>query len=159
MKPTTFLCVAALILMAGCAKQNGGNLDAANGQSVEEWVDTLQSSPEPPQAYHSKSQSNWTGWNKFWFASAIGGQAADALTTISGTDDGKCKEVNPVFGENPSSGAIIGIKALITGGAIWIVESIYKDNPRQQEYRNWIYGALAVSGIGAAAWNTSQDCE
>ena len=115
--------------------------------------------PDPLQSYHTKSSSSWTGWNKFWFGSAIVGQGSDAYTTINALDSGGCKEVNPILGEDPSSGSIILIKIAATGACVLIAEYILDGHPKQQEYRNWAYGALAVIGGGAAIWNSSQKCD
>ena len=129
------------------------------GQTVEQLETELQT--HPPQAlqpYHYTAPG-WTGWNRFWFAAAIGGQAADAATTIDGLDGGRCREVNPLFGDDPDEAAIIGSKIVLGLLGIWIAEHVYSGRPDQHVARNWVYGAMAVTGIAAAGWNAGQDCE
>lgn len=99
---------------------------------------------------------SWTGWNKFWLSAAVGGQVADTVSTVKALDRG-CREANPLFGSNPSTGTIVVVKigALALAYATteyWVPEA------SRQSARNWVYGALGVTGFAAAGWNSAQDC-
>jgi hypothetical protein len=104
-----------------------------------------------------KESAPWTGWNKFWLAGAIGGQAADFVSTGVKLNEG-CKEANPIFGEDPSM-AVIGLsKAALLGLGYWYTEYLSKGHPNQQARRNLIYGTTAVLGVGAGIHNMSLEC-
>jgi len=164
---TCFVLALLLVLFAGCARQPDRvtvqPLEVVNGQTVDEWIEDLEQNPprrDPLQPYGFKAApSTWTGWNKVWLAAGIGGQAADAATTIDALDGGNCREVNPLLGDDPDEGLIVGVKVAAVGLGLWITEYWLADHPRQRQYRNWIYGSLAVAGGGAALWNASQSCE
>ena len=147
--------IGTVLLLCSCAK---APLLPEKASTVEKLPEELTIKLDPTVSYHYKGNS-WTGWNKFWFASAIAGSTADALTTINALDDGKCSEGNPLLGSNPSSGAVILFKAGAVGLSYWITEYAMKDSPSQVQARNWLYGILTVTGFGAAAWNSAQDCE
>lgn len=162
-----FVCAIGLIpLLTGCASQpkskiNIGKLEIVTHKSVDEWIaqvenDTYGRYPLQPVGF--KDPSAFTGWNKFWAGSALIGQTGDTVSTINALDSGKCSEGNPLMGSNPSTGAIVAFKLLVGGTVIWIAEYALKRHPKQQFYRNWLYGTLAVAGVGATVWNSSLDC-
>ena len=107
-------------------------------------------------AYTARSADSWTGWNKFWLSAAVGGQVADTVSTVKALDRG-CKEGNPLFGEDPSTGAIVAFKVGALGLA-YVVTVYWLPVESRQSARNWIYGALGVTGFAAAGWNSAQDC-
>lgn len=107
-------------------------------------------------AYTAQSDDSWTGWNKFWFAAAVGGQLADIVSTDRGLDRG-CKEVNPLFGSDPSTGTIVAAKLGVLALAYATTEYWVPVESRQSS-RNWVYGALGLTGFAAGAWNSAQDC-
>ena len=156
------IMVVSLLAAAGCSGKKSTvsihDLEVVNGQTVSEWAETLEGKPEPPQAFHT-TDNGWTGWNKFWFASAIGGQAADVVSTEHALDSGDCSEANPILGDDPSTGAVVALKVAIVGAAVWFTEYALDGHDSQQRARNWVYGSLAAFGFGAAAWNSSQDCQ
>jgi hypothetical protein len=127
-------------------------------QPFDEWINQDFKPVDPLTAYHAEDNSNWTGFNKFWFASAIGGQTADIISTKNATNRG-CSESNPIYGDDPSAGIMILVKAGIIGISLAATEYWLDGDPNQQTTRNWVYGVLAISGFGAAAWNYSQNCE
>ena len=102
--------------------------------------------------------SSWSTANKIWITAAIGGQAADAATTIHSLGGGGCQEINPLLGKTPSDEAVVGLKIVAMGIGLWATEYWLDGHPEQKKMRNWIYGTLAVAGIGAAVWNGRQDC-
>lgn len=108
-------------------------------------------------AYSASSPVAWTGWNRFWFSAAVGGQAADAATTVHALDGG-CRELNPILGSDPSPAAIVAFKLGVMGLA-WLITERWTPVESRQSGRNWVYGALGVAGMGAAAWNSCQDCD
>jgi len=173
-RPTRYLIAAGLVfamalvlvLLAGRVLAAGQvvvhDLEVVNGQSVDEWIEDLEQNPpsrDPLQSYGFKERAAWTGWNKFWLAAAAAGQVADGATTIAAIDSGNCREANPLLGDDPDSGLIIGVKLAVVGAGIWITEHWLDDHPRQQQYRNWIYGTMAATGMAAGLWNAGQDCQ
>jgi len=102
-----------------------------------------------------KETSNFTNWNKFWLGTAIAGQVADTITTFDKLDEGYI-EANPLFGKEPEKGVVIASKVAATVFVILIGEYYFKDDPRQQEYRNWLYGTFGVIGGSFALWNSLQ---
>jgi hypothetical protein len=174
-RPTRYLVIAGIcfiltfliLLLVSCGQKRSTtvvlhDLEVVNGQTVDAWIEDLEENPpkrDPFQSYGFKeSAAPWTGWNKFWLGGAIAGQIADGATTIEALGSGNCHEANPFFGEDPSSGLIIGAKLAAVGAGLWLAEYWYAGSDRQQECRNWIYGAMAVVGLGAGAWNAGQDC-
>ena len=173
-KPLCYLIVAMLffalaflvLMLMGCAKQptrvTVQPLEVVNGQTVDEWIEEIEQNPprrDPLQPYgFREDRSTWTGWNKFWLAAGIGGQAADAATTIDALNGGRCREVNPLLGDDPDNGLVIGAKLAAIGAGIAIAEYWLAGSDRQQQYRNWIYGTMAVTGMAAGMWNAGQDC-
>jgi hypothetical protein len=105
--------------------------------------------PDPLTAYSYKDDS-WSGWNKFWFSAAIGGQLADIATTSHGLKNG-CSEGNPLLGGD--IGSVVAVKVVALACAWYVTEYVVED---KETYRNWFYGLLAVAGFGAAGWNASQ---
>ena len=129
-----------------------------DGQSFEEWIEVEAKQVDPMTISSSNDDSGkWTGWNKFWFASAIGGQAADVVSTQVALNKG-CVEGNPVFGKDPSTGLMVAVKLGVVGVAYYITEVYMDGHSQQADVRNWAYGGLAVLGFGAAGWNASQSC-
>lgn len=126
-------------------------------QSFADWIDQDFKPVDPMTSYSSKDDSDWTGWNKFWFASAIGAHSLDIVSTRHGLDRG-CREGNPLLGGGHSFGVLVLAKVGMLGIGHWLTEYVYKGDPNQQEYRNWLYGGMTVLGAGAASWNSSQDC-
>ena len=128
-------------------------IDRTHAETFEEEF----SRPHAAQiAYTAQSDDSWTGWNKFWFAAAVGGQLADTVSTDRGLDRG-CKEMNPLFGEDPSTGVIVAAKLGVLALAYATTEYWVPAESRQSA-RNWVYSALGVTGFAAAAWNSAQDC-
>lgn len=107
-------------------------------------------------AYSARSDGSWTNWNKFWLSAAVGGQVADTVSTARALDRG-CKEANPLFGSNPSTGTIVAFKIGALGLAYLVTEYWLPEESRQSA-RNWVYGALGAAGFAAAGWNSAQDC-
>lgn len=146
--------LALALVLGGCAPMPG-NHDLQPGHA-ETFAAEL-SRPHPAQiAYTARSADSWTGWNKFWLAAAVGGQVADTASTVQALDRG-CQEGNPLFGEDPSTGAIVAIKVGALGLAYAVTEYWLPVESRQSA-RNWIYGALGVTGFAAAGWNSAQEC-
>jgi hypothetical protein len=128
-------------------------------EPFDQWLNQDFTPADPLTPYHAddEGQSSWTGWNKFWFASAIGGQVGDVVSTNAAINRG-CQEGNPLFGADPETGTIVLAKAGLLGLSYWVTEYLYADSPDQIKLRNWIYGAQAVTGFAATGWNAAQDC-
>ena len=174
-RPTRYLVIAGIcfiltfliLLLVGCGQKRPTtvvvhDLEVVNGQTVDAWIEDLEQNPprrDPLRNYGFKEPAApWTWWNRFWLGGAVAGQIADGATTIEGLDAGKCHEANPFFGDDPSGGLIIGAKLAVVGAGVWITEYWLDDHPRQRQYRNWIYGTMAVTGMAAGMWNAGQDC-
>ena len=153
MKRTTSIALLLIaLLVGGCAQRNTINVHdlevIPEGTTYLEWINGQESQPV--------IASEWTAANRGWLAADITGQLADLATTAIAIDDG-CEEANPIMGDG-DIGAMALIKVASFGLRYWLAEYGFAGNPNQSTYRNWIYGAGAVAGWGAAAWNTCQDC-
>lgn len=71
--------------------------------------------------------------------------------------DRGCKEVNPLFGSDPSTGTIVAAKLGVLALA-YVTTEYWVPVESRQSSRNWVYGALGLTGFAAAAWNSSLDC-
>ena len=138
-----------LVLCLGCTS-------AFSQTFIEEMNGSTFSPPEPLTVYSFK-ETPWTGWNKFWFASAIGGQLADTLSTQDALGRG-CVETNPLFGENPSIGLMVLAKVAVLGGGGYLIEAVDFTVEERKDARNIFYGIMSVVGTGAAIHNYSIDC-
>ena len=88
------------------------------------------------------STTDWTA-----LTAAVAGSAADIYTTERCLDaDNGGRELNPVYGSDPSDGKLICGKVL----ALAVCVAVGEWQPR---WRPWLLGALAVSGAGAAVAN------
>lgn len=150
------ILILLILLASGCAQKSLLSPEP-QGIKVEQMFE--QSQPLPPQKFSSKSSSTYTGWNTFWLGSAVVGQGFDGFSTIDGLNGGKCKEANPIFVDNPDDAVIIGSKLLVLGVATWLAEYHLAGNPRQQEYRNYIYAPVAIIGGAAGIYNSQQSCD
>lgn len=125
---------------------------------IPESLKGMEMSPvDPYTSYHFK-ETPWTGWNKFWAISAVGGQAGDVITTADALSSDNCVEANPIFGEDPEIATIVAFKLVVAGVVYYLVEHTEMTEEERQNARNWGYGALAVTGAGAAIWNSQQGC-
>jgi len=166
MKRRTGYLVAAIICaiisiplimgITGCSKTY---LPPEQSMTIEEWEKDMQENPPQSSSLPARTDGQaWTGWNKFWLASAIGGQSADAITTLNAMESSYCREANPLLGGSPGDIAIIGSKVALFGVGLWYTEYYLRDDPRQQKARNAIYATFAVIGAGLGVWNYNQQC-
>jgi len=114
----------------------------------------------PPYAftvYSYKENNDWTTWNKALFSSAIlTFGVGDIYSTKEGLDRG-CVEANPLFGDDPSVGAMVLAKTAFFGLAWWATEySVEKTG--NTDRRNWTYGIISLLGAGVTAHNSSINC-
>ena len=153
------LFVVGVFLISACSFTPGNHdLQAGHESQPTETFDEEFSRPHVAQiAYSSESDGSWTGWNKFWLSAAIGGQVFDVVSTDRGLDRG-CKEVNPLFGSDPSTGTIVAAKLGVLALAYATTEYWLPEESRQST-RNWVYSALGVTGLAAGVWNSAQDCQ
>jgi len=128
----------------------------ATASGIDEINNMVGRPPPALTAYGFKDISPWTTWNKIWFASAIGGQIADVVSTEIQLGDG-CSEANPIGGS--SQGLIYALKVALLGGAYYITDVQYKGDPKQQDIRNYIYAPISVMGFGVAGYNMSLECD
>lgn len=129
----------------------------AYGETFDEEMSKTYTPVDPMTSYSTTTESNWTGWNKFWFTSAIVGQTTDVVSTQQALNRG-CVEANPIFGEDPNMGLVILAKAAILGGIYYVTEYMIVGEEDQQDARNWGYGTAALVGFAAGGWNSAQDC-
>jgi len=78
--------------------------------------------------------------------------AVDAAQTISCLRAGKCTEGNPLFGSNPSTPTIIGVKAAT--GALHLLATRYLFNRNSRYLKTFQVASIAIQG-GVVAWNAS----
>jgi hypothetical protein len=112
---------------------------------------------KPQTAFGFSEAAPWTDWNKASFTYAVAGQAVDVVSTIYALS-GSCHEANPIYGEAPSTLAMIGMKTAIIGLNYVIVEYSLQGSEYQQVVRNWVYSFIGTMGVGAAIWNYNLDC-
>jgi hypothetical protein len=84
-----------------------------------------------------------------WELAALGATLADVGSTGSGLDKG-LKEQNPAYGEQPSSGQMIALNAIVLAG-VWYLTRNMEDAARQKVWRN-----VALVRLAATTWNFSQ---
>ena len=146
-----------VLLSVLCVTSGCGKVYLEPAESVPVGKMFKAQNPEPPQAYHAESQSEWTGWNRFWAGSALLSQTTDAVIAIDGLGN-DCHGAGGMITKNGGSGEVVVLKLAGAGLAVWVAEWFYAGDPQQQQARNWIYGILAVSGAGTAVWNYQQEC-
>lgn len=66
--------------------------------------------------------------------------------------------MNPLVGENPSTGTISAISVGLLAASWWLTEYWADGWEYQQEYRNVLYGLHTVAHGWAALHNSSLDC-
>lgn len=148
------LIVLVLLVLPACSPLPG-NSDLQR-HPVESFAEEFSRPHKAQIAYTAQSDDSWTGWNKFWFGAAVGGQLADIVSTDRGLDRG-CKEANPLFGSDPSTGTIVAVKLGVLALSYATIEYWMPVESRQST-RNWVYGALGLTGFAAGVWNSAQDC-
>jgi len=150
--------IILFIIISGCATEHKIILNnmVVVEQPFDEWINQ-EFHPEPPQVIGFKDPPEWSSWNTFWFASTIGGRAADIASTQYALNNGGCKEANPIYGDNPSTGKMILISAAVVG-ATWLAVEYWIDEEDREIARNWIYGLQAAISVSVAAHNMSLNC-
>lgn len=98
------------------------------------------------KASHSKM-------HKFGLPVMMGGQIADALSTISALKRPNTHEGNPIYGKKPSAGKVWGIKAATTLPTAYLLDRLASDHPKLALGLALGIGAL---GFGAAGWNQTR---
>lgn len=153
------LIVFVLLVFSACSPLPGSHdLQPDDERAPTETFEEELSRPHKAQiAYTARSADSWTGWNRFWFGAAVGGQLADTVSTARALDRG-CKEANPLFGSDPSTGTIVAVKIGVLGLAYMATEYWLPEGSRQSA-RNWVYGTLGLTGFAAGVWNSAQDCK
>jgi len=150
--------VVLLVFLLGCSTAT--YLQPEQSTTVAAWEKDMQDNPPRPSGLSVGPESGgaWTTWNKVWFGAALGGQGADAITTLNAMESSYCREANPLLGGSPGDIAIIGSKVALFGVGLWYTEYYLRDDPRQQKARNAIYATFAVIGAGLGVWNYNQEC-
>lgn len=82
-------------------------------------------------------------------ACAIVGNGADVAVTSYGIESGRMRELNPIYGSEPDTEALV-IGKLATLGVCYVIGEIWPDS------RAKVWSATAIIGGGAAAWNVYQ---
>jgi len=75
----------------------------------------------------------------------------DGVQTISCLRSGMCSESNPLFGRNPSTAKIVGVKA--AGGLVHLLGTRYLFKRNSRYLKTFQIGSIAIQG-GVVAWNT-----
>lgn len=149
--------IILLLFLTGCSSKNTVDISdlETTEQPFDEWIDQDFSPIDPLTEYSYVDEYPWTNWNYFWFSSAILGQGADVVSTERALDRG-CVEANPFFGSDPSTGLLIGVKALALGGTYYYIEEHYQGD--KQTMRNIAYSMFGIAGFGLAIYNENVDC-
>lgn len=114
------------------------------------------SPPDPMTSYEYKELDDWTTWNKFLFASAIGGQVADITSTKIKLDEG-CSEGNHIYGSDPTIIPLVVLKTIGMGVVYWGIENWTQVEDRQTS-RNIAWSVFTIGGLGVAAYNMNVEC-
>jgi len=98
------IALICAVLLCSCHKNSTINVSELKvvDQPFSEWINQ-DFKPEPPRPVGFKEESDWTGWNRFWFGSSLTMLGADLLTTNQALDRG-CVEGNPLLGDSMGSG-------------------------------------------------------
>lgn len=97
-------------------------------------------------------RSEWTRQERRAFALSIVGHALDLGSSLA--SDERCVERNPILGERPSAGALIGLKLVAIGFEWWLYSS-----PRFRHAPTHYYGyTSALIHAGIATSNLRNDC-
>lgn len=113
-------------------------------QAVERATATKSSQPVP------KMKGEKGLFRKLGLPVMIGGQAADAISTIQALKRPGVYETNPLLGKRPSMGKLLGMKALTTLPAAFIFDKLAAEHPKLALGLALGTGAL---GFGLAARN------
>ena len=151
MRTTMKLMIALMIAFAILV----GYVECTRADDTPASISSIElNDPMASQGFDHRTE--WTGWNKFWFAGAVGGNAADVISTNDALNRG-CVEANPIFGEDPDMGLIIGAKLAALGLSYWFTEYVVAPSERQNA-RNIVYGAHSLIMSGVAIHNFTIDC-
>lgn len=124
-------------------------------QMEQQLVEETHIDPMEPSGF--KEDSSWTFWNKFWFSGTIVGNTLDVVSTVNALDRG-CVELNPILGDNPSTGSLILLKVAVLGGTWVLIEYVVKPENRQVT-RNVVYGMQTIIMNAIAVRNFNIGCE
>ena len=143
---TTMLLATTLTVGSVSAESNA--LLAMNG--------TVSTPVDPLTVYSYKEDTSWTLWNKGLFASYVGGQLADTISTADALDRG-CVESNPILGDDPSTGMVVAVKVVSGVVIYYLVEKVLVPKWGTNS-RNWAYGLGTILYSGIAVHNYGLEC-
>ena len=151
-----FALILLSCLITSCAKRSTISIGELQENDIpfSEWI-KQDFNPEPPHPVGFKSPDEWTSWNRFWFASAIGATGLDLVSTNSALQDG-CVEANPLLGDSIGSISAISIGTL---AAVYLLVEYAMPEEQRQTGRNWIYAAATVAHGFAGIHNMNVRCE
>ena len=93
----------------------------------------------------------WTDLERAAFAASIVGHGVDLASSLQ--SDERCVEKHVFLGDNPSNGALIGIKALALG-----IEYAIYNTPGLGENTHWFGFASGAIHFGVGVSNYGNDC-
>lgn len=106
----------------------------------------------PPAVSAPPPEAKKKGVSKWAQLATLGGHMADAGTTIHALNQG-AMETNPLYGENPSAGKVLGMKGGTAALQMLLQHFLGKKNPTAANVLG--YGTGAAMG-GVAGWNMAQ---
>jgi hypothetical protein len=123
---------------------------------ADPWERTDAHSIEIQKAFQRSDE--WSKQERIAFTLSIVAHAADLYTSLNSNHDPSrgpyCRETNPLLGDNPSVGALVGVKLIAIGLEYWIYS-----NPRFNSHNTHWYGYASAAIHGYAAYsNTQNDC-
>jgi hypothetical protein len=134
-----------------------GNIAKAEDNVLLDMNDVVSTPIDPLTEYSYVEDTSWTTWNKGLFASYVVANGADIHSTNDALDRG-CVEGNPLFGEDPSTGLMVGVK-LASGLVIYYLTESVLVPTYGTDARNWAYGTMTVLYGGVAAHNYGISCD
>lgn len=105
--------------------------------------------PSPAATAPAPERKRVSPWAQL---ATVAGNAFDAGTTIHALNQG-AMEGNPMYGDHPSAGKVLGIKAGTTAAQLLLQHLLGKKSPGAANAMGFATGGL-MGGIGA--WNLTQ---
>lgn len=96
----------------------------------------------------------WTDKERLAFSLSTAAHLADLGTTMAALDSGRCTELNPLLGSNPSNGSLIAVKAL----AIGLEYAFYNSEASRGPHSHWLGFVTATIIGGVTIHNLQQSC-
>lgn len=97
-------------------------------------------------------RSEWTAAERRAFTFSVIAHSLDLASSLASDD--RCVERNPILGEHPSNGAMIGLKVVAIGFEYWL----YSNPKFSHNDTQWFGYTSAILHTAIAASNFRNDC-